>query len=123
MKNYLLKMSHSGGDADIDYEGFIILNQPQLDAFNDILSVICKEREEIHLHVDCDDLLPSVFRSKDSWSRKFEDVFTVSDLSESESSALIELFGYSYGITAAFTYVWDSDEFYAKYKDLHSFGC
>ena len=121
-------MQHYGGDADISYNGFVVLTDEQLAAFNDILTLICETHEKIHLHMDCDDNLPSIFRKGDTY-KTFDSVFKSVELTRDEFDSLNGLFGLSgaaglsgfidYGNTEAFTYVWDSDEFYAKYKSLH----
>ncbi len=119
MKHHLIKIQHYGGDADISFHGFVILNDAQLEAFKDILSVKIQE-DEIAINNDCDDLLPSIYRkSRRDW-RKFEDVFSIEELSDAEATTLKTRLGVSYGDTQAFMFVWDSDEFWKKYSHLHS---
>lgn len=84
----LIKFNCYGGDADITYEGFFVLDTELWEIFKKMADV----EYPVQVRMDCDGMLPASFRSLDS----FLSIFKAKTITHDEYITLRKLFREQY---------------------------
>ena len=109
----LIRFNAYGGDADIIYKGFFILDEKHWNLFKEYLQKT--EEKDFYIQIDCDDKLPVHYEGCDSFLRNFK----TQEISEEEYAVMKKLFPpnsengiVSEGEDGMWTWVFDMDIFY-----------
>jgi hypothetical protein len=114
----MVKFDTYGGDADIDYKGFLILDDNLLTIFNDFVENV---NLGDYIHVDYADYLSVSLRG----GKSYKDIFKIEEITEDEFKVLRKLFPVaayknpdsyiSYGTVELWECLFDSDYAWETY--------